>query len=177
MIASGPFAMGPANVTTERSASKTTFTGGPSAMAALGGEPSSLTNLPPPSLKRDQGKAKVEDLDDEVQEIYSDVEDGIEIIDINDVRKMDWMAPDSLRKEKQRKAQVKVEPFDDLQGAAIYALSEPVSHLLDEIATAARPSLISETDAELEIEDLIESFSASAADVGASVATQSLMLT
>lgn len=39
---------------------------------------------------------------DEDEESYSDQEDGVEIIDIQRVREMDWSAPEPLRKEKKR---------------------------------------------------------------------------
>lgn len=41
-------------------------------------------------------KSKEEDA-----EVYSDPEDGIEIIDMENVRSMDWMAPESLKKERE----------------------------------------------------------------------------
>ncbi len=31
---------------------------------------------------------------------YSDPDDGVEIVDIDDVKRMDWMAPETLRREK-----------------------------------------------------------------------------
>jgi DNA-directed RNA polymerase III subunit RPC4 len=56
----------------------------------------------------------------EDEEVYSEPDEGVEIIDMEDVRQMDWMAPESLRKERrQAKRKVKKEePADDGVGAA-----------------------------------------------------------
>ena len=35
-------------------------------------------------------------------EYYSDPDEGIKIIDMGDVHQLDWMAPDSIRKERQK---------------------------------------------------------------------------
>ena len=35
------------------------------------------------------------------EEEYSDPDEGVEIVDMENVRQMDWMAPESLRKEKE----------------------------------------------------------------------------
>lgn len=57
----------------------------------------------PPPLKKDvrntddsvnNGTAKTED------EEYSDPDEGVEIIDMENVHRMDWMAPDSIKKER-----------------------------------------------------------------------------
>ena len=58
---------------------------------------------------RDGGK-----VEDEDEQVYSDQEDGVEIVDIEKVRLMDWMAPESLRKEKKpsKKKKVKAEEVD-----------------------------------------------------------------
>ena len=41
--------------------------------------------------------------DDEEAEVYSDPEDGVEIVDIQEIKRMDWMAPETLNKESIRK--------------------------------------------------------------------------
>lgn len=75
-----------------------------------------LSQMTPPSLKKDvnsragtlgNGVVKTED-----EEVYSDPDDGVEIIDIENVRQMDWMAPESLRKDRQYTKNVKEEPVD-----------------------------------------------------------------
>ena len=42
---------------------------------------------------------KKEEEDD--AEVYSDPDEGVEIVDMDEVKTMDWMAPDSLRRERQ----------------------------------------------------------------------------
>lgn len=69
-----------------------------------------LSYFAPPSLKKDfgntndnvkSGTAKTD------EEYYSDPDEGVEIVDMENVHQMDWMAPDSIRKEHQ-KSQKKV---------------------------------------------------------------------
>lgn len=94
MTASGPFAMGPtlAGSSIRRSAPLSNFT----TTAPVSGT----------SLKNDVGNTddivknglvKTED-----GEYYSDPDEGVEIIDMEDVHRLDWMAPDSIRKERQK---------------------------------------------------------------------------
>ena len=102
MTASGPFAMGPAlaGMSTRRAAPRSNFApivpqppgaGGASKLGA------GLTQTTAPSLKKEKEKER-EEVDEEV---YSDPDDGVEIVDMENVRQMDWMAPESLRKEKE----------------------------------------------------------------------------
>jgi DNA-directed RNA polymerase III subunit RPC4 len=117
MTASGPFAMGPAmsGSSARRSAPRSNFApivplpGGPS------GSNANLTGGAGPSLvKREPGDenaiVKKEEhlgvLDDEA-EVYSDPDEGVEIVDMDDVRRMDWMAPESLKREKEGKKKKK----------------------------------------------------------------------
>lgn len=58
----------------------------------LGGPSGSASNATGPRTM----KVKMED--DDV-EVYSDQEDGVRIVDLNQVKELDPMAPDSLRKE------------------------------------------------------------------------------
>ena len=106
MTASGPFAMGPtlAGNNIRRSTPRSNF---PPAVPALKTSTSSADNLSysvPPSLKKDAGNVHVKTED---EEYYSDPDEGVEIIDMEHVHQMDWMAPDSIRKE-QQKSQKKV---------------------------------------------------------------------
>ena len=114
MTASGPFAMGPAMAgsSSRRPAPRSNFVPAvpTESLSNLGGN---LSQLIPPSLRRDvnsrtgtsgNGVVKTED-----EEVYSDPDDGVEIVDIENVRQMDWMAPESLRKDRQYTKKVKEE--------------------------------------------------------------------
>ena len=65
-----------------------------------------LTSSEAPSLFKREAREGDEDEGEDVkmktkaEDAYSDTEDGVEIIDIDDVRRMDWMAPESLAKER-----------------------------------------------------------------------------
>ena len=94
MTASGPFAMGPtlAGSSIRRSAPRSNF--------------APIAPVSRISLKNDvgntddnikNGAAKTED-----GEYYSDPDEGVEIVDMEDVHQLDWMAPDSIRKERQK---------------------------------------------------------------------------
>ena len=84
--------------------------GGPGGMRSSLG--AGLTSSEAPSLfKRetrdgqgvgdgDEGGDGDGDVKMKTEDAYSDPEDGVEIIDIDDVRRMDWMAPESLAKER-----------------------------------------------------------------------------
>lgn len=102
MTASGPFAMGPAlgGTSARRTAPRSNFAPivpqGPGGAARLG---AGLTQTTAPTLKREPKDGDgVPPGDDEV---YSDPDEGVEIVDMENVRQMDWMAPESLRKEKE----------------------------------------------------------------------------
>jgi len=41
------------------------------------------------------------------EEVYSEPDEGVEIVDMHDVRKMDWMAPETLKRESEYKKKVK----------------------------------------------------------------------
>ncbi|KAG6815798.1 hypothetical protein H0H87_011242 [Tephrocybe sp. NHM501043] len=112
---------------------------------------SSLVKGAAPSLKR-EGKGKEKKLENDEAEVYSDPDEGVEIVDMEDVRQMDWMAPESLRKEKQRKKIKKEEPSQNGDGAAG---DVNLANALD----------LNDSDEEEELEDIIEHFAATA-DVG-----------
>lgn len=100
MTASGPFALGPAmsGSSGRRGAPRSNFAPiaplGPSASSSLG---AGLTQSNAPSLKRDPADSDQKVIDDDA---YSEPDDGVEIVDMDDVRRMDWMAPESLIKDK-----------------------------------------------------------------------------
>lgn len=102
MTASGPFAMGPALAggSARRIVPRSNFTSQAASTPGSSG-PSSLSNTPAPALKQDvdKGKGKEKEEDDEV---YSDPDEGVDIIDMENVRQMDWMAPESLKRERQQ---------------------------------------------------------------------------
>jgi DNA-directed RNA polymerase III subunit RPC4 len=121
MTASGPFALGPAlaGTSARRTAPR-------SAVApAVPPPPSSsvsTTDAPPsrPSLKKEKAvEPPLEDISDDDQ--YSEQDDGVEIIDMENVRHMDWMAPETLHKERSQAGSKKLRqkresPLIDLKG-------------------------------------------------------------
>ncbi|KAF7370758.1 hypothetical protein MSAN_00709200 [Mycena sanguinolenta] len=138
MTASGPFAMGPtmAGNNARRSVPRSNFT------------------IPTPTVDRSAlgaglTRKEKDKPSEEDEEIYSEPDEGVEIIDMEDVRQMDWMAPESLRKERRsaKKKVKKEEPID----AAIEA--EPAVEI-----DAANALDLSESEEEEEFEDLIEHF-------------------
>ena len=107
MTASGPFAMGPtlAGSSIRRSAPRSNF-----ATPALVSQ--NWTNFGDKHSYSDQpsmmdvgntdnyvksGAVKTED-----GEYYSDPDEGVQIVDMEDVHQLDWMAPDSIKKERQK---------------------------------------------------------------------------
>jgi DNA-directed RNA polymerase III subunit RPC4 len=138
MTASGPFAMGPVAAgmsgASRRGPSSNFITpmGQPGGAAALG---KNLGGVQPAlaSAKGDErdkgkesdngkGKGKEVKKEDKDEEVYSDADDGVEIVDMEDVKTLDWMAPDSLRRvregKKVKKIKVKVK-LEDEGGAAL----------------------------------------------------------
>lgn len=120
MIASGPFAMGPAlaGTSTRRATPRSNFTPtvpqGPAKGSALG---ANLSNSAAPALKKDKQRENLlVDLDqtpkdESDEEVYSEPDEGVEIIDMENVRQLDWMAPETLQREQRdrRKRLVKTE--------------------------------------------------------------------
>jgi DNA-directed RNA polymerase III subunit RPC4 len=100
LTASGPFAMGPSQAgssawhTAPRvSAAPIAPRGPPPDPAALGAH---LTNAGPPTLKKERAERRAH-VDDDDAEVYSDPDEGVEIVDMKNVHAMDWMAPESLK--------------------------------------------------------------------------------
>ncbi|KAF8216323.1 RNA polymerase III RPC4-domain-containing protein [Mycena galopus ATCC 62051] len=153
MTASGPFAMGPtmAGNNARRSVPRSNFAipTPTTDRASLG---AGLSRLPAAGVKREndlKGKEKDKPSEEE-EEVYSEPDEGVEIIDMEDVRQMDWMAPESLRKERRHNAKRKVkkeEPVDDGVEAAA-AVEVNAANALD----------LSDSEEEEEFEDLIEHF-------------------
>lgn len=118
MTASGPFAMGPSmsGNNARRSVPRSNFAiPNPTVdRASLG---AGLTRVPAATIKKEndlKGKEKDKPSDEE-EEVYSEPDEGVEIVDMEDVRQMDWMAPESLRKERRypKKRVKKEEPVDN----------------------------------------------------------------
>jgi DNA-directed RNA polymerase III subunit RPC4 len=90
---------------------------GPSDPAALG---ANLTKTAAPALKKEERAESRVDVDDDV-EVYSDPDEGVEIVDMRNVHTMDWMAPESLKWEnprersKKRAAKAKKKEEEDEQ--------------------------------------------------------------
>ena len=104
MTASGPFAMGPSQAGSSawrsgpRVSTIPAAPRGPPDPVALG---ANLTKTAAPALKKEERlepRVHVE----ENAEVYSDPDEGVEIVDMRDVHTMDWMAPESLKSESAR---------------------------------------------------------------------------
>ncbi|KAI0792122.1 RNA polymerase III RPC4-domain-containing protein [Abortiporus biennis] len=170
MTASGPFAMGPAlaGSSARRTAPKSNFAPivpqGPSGSARLG---AGLTQTTAPTLggvkrENDLTNLKKVDKDEDEGEVYSDPDEGVEIIDMENVRTMDWMAPESLRREKEgtkKKKLKKEEGEKDVKGKAKAEAMEidEEPHVAEEVNLANALDL-SESEDEEELEDIIQDF-------------------
>ncbi|KAJ6474600.1 RNA polymerase III RPC4-domain-containing protein [Mycena vitilis] len=154
MTASGPFAMGPAmsGNNARRSVPRSNFAiPNPSVdRSSLG---AGLSRLPAAALKKEndlKGKEKDKPTEEE-EEVYSEPDEGVEIVDMEDVRQMDWMAPESLRKERRhaKKKVKKEEPTEnETEAGAVEEVEVDAANALD----------LSESEEEEEFEDLIEHF-------------------
>jgi DNA-directed RNA polymerase III subunit RPC4 len=83
-----------------------------------------LKRLDAGSMKKEndlKGKGTEKSMEEEEEEVYSDPDEGVEIIDMEDVRQMDWMAPESLKKERRVSRKMKKikkeEPLDSEAGS------------------------------------------------------------
>lgn len=185
MTASGPFALGPAlagQAGVRRTAPRANFTPvmpGGAGRSALG---SSLTNTTAPSigLKREPNALNVlngeeTEIDNE-GEAYSDPDEGVEIIDMENVCGMDWMAPESLRREKEKKKgkkRLKKEEVDK-KGKAVAKPqveepeSAPGAHSITDVdeddaegkvkVNLANALNLSDSEEEEELENIIQDF-------------------
>jgi len=113
MTASGPFAMGPSQVsnTPRRSTPQSNFVPAvPTDGTPLRSNLSQVSQTGLQPVDRKEKGLKVED-----EEVYSDPDDGVEIVDMDQVHQMDWMAPEVLRRDRQSdKHKVKKEEVEDL---------------------------------------------------------------
>ncbi|KAG6332652.1 hypothetical protein ID866_6437 [Astraeus odoratus] len=164
MTASGPFAMGPAlaGTSARRTAPRSNFTPimppGPTSTSSLGGD---LSNAPAPQLRKDKQResllgdaTKSEAKRESDEEVYSEPDEGVEIVDMEDVGKLDWMAPDTLRKERKvrdKKRAIKVEAEEP-------SISLSSKRKERDIANDQGEFDPSESEDGAELEDLIEDF-------------------
>nr|GAT42976.1 predicted protein [Mycena chlorophos] len=152
MTASGPFAMGPAMAgnTARRSIPRSNFSGPVPTVdrASLG---AGLTRIGPPPVKKDldsKSKGSTKQEPDPDEEVYSEPDEGVEIVDMEDVRQMDWMAPESLRRERRSVNKKKVKKEEPTDVTVDTAAEVDAANALD----------LSESEEEEEYEDLIEHF-------------------
>ena len=90
----------------------------PPGMSKGGTLGSGLTQTTAPTLEVKKEPKSEGDLKAESdEEVYSEPDAGVEIVDMNDVRKMDWMAPDTLKRESERKRKVKSKKKRDEKSA------------------------------------------------------------
>ncbi|KAF7794473.1 hypothetical protein EIP86_005607 [Pleurotus ostreatoroseus] len=176
MTASGPFAMGPtlAGSSARRTAPRANFTPvvpqGPGAAQRLGAG-LSQTAAPALGVKREpndlgslaKGKGKGKTSDEDEGEVYSDPDEGVEILDMENVRMMDWMAPETLKKEKQTAKKVKKEEKAkvDLKGKGPTKLDQ--MEVEEEETESSKVNLanavhLSDSEEEEEMEDIIDDF-------------------
>ena len=156
MTASGPFAMGPAlaGTSARRSAPRSNFTPvvpqGLAKDSALG---ANLSNSAAPALKK--GKQRENPLvcttetpkTESDEEVYSEPDEGVEIVDMENVRQLDWMAPETLQRERDRRKRKAVKT--EIEEPSLPSVSKDVdpSNALN----------FSESEEE-DLEDLVEDF-------------------
>ena len=159
MTASGPFAMGPSQAgRAERRIPRSNFTPTLGSTSSSRAPSTSAAPTRPSGLKRgpsdsEQPQTKLNDEDE-----YSDPDEGVEIIDMEFVKTMDWAAPESIARErtdtKKKAIKIKTE----------LPLNEKVGLIdVDKVAEAGEVDLanaldLSESEEEEEMEDLVGDF-------------------
>ncbi|KAF8552395.1 hypothetical protein OG21DRAFT_1511500 [Imleria badia] len=165
MTASGPFAMGPAlaGTSARRSAPGSNFTPivpqGSAKGPALG---ANLSNSAAPTLKKD--KQRENPLVDAVQtpknesddEVYSEPDEGVEIIDMENVRQLDWMAPETLQRERRDRGKRKGVKID-IEELPLPSGSKDQGPSAENVDPSNALDL-SESEEEEDLEDLVEDF-------------------
>jgi DNA-directed RNA polymerase III subunit RPC4 len=99
MTASGPFAMGPSAMSGSssfRNALHTSAATAASSNPSISKIASELSNTTPPKLHA--SKYLTNEGEEAYHEAYSEPEDGVEIIDMNLIKDIDWSAPDVLKR-------------------------------------------------------------------------------
>ena len=115
MTASGPFAMGPSLAGSgRRPAPRSNFTSTMPSGPSKGGLGLGLTRTTAPTLGvKQEPKPEGEIQAENDEEVYSEPDEGVEIVDMHDVRKLDWMAPETLKRESEYKRRVKPKKKDE----------------------------------------------------------------
>jgi DNA-directed RNA polymerase III subunit RPC4 len=177
MTASGPFAMGPSMTGNagRRIAPRSKLTPAIQTTPGLSSTAlgSGLSCSAAPSLRTSGGEDNVlgNGAKDEDVEVYSDPDEGVEIIDMESVRHMDWMAPDIPLKSdgKKKKSRIKNENNDEAidlkgkgKGVTVFFIScQEGSPFIASEAPGAVDSVnaldLSDDEVE-EIEDITEDF-------------------
>ncbi|KAG9087937.1 hypothetical protein FRC06_002300 [Ceratobasidium sp. 370] len=182
MVASGPFALGPAANPGRRLSRVATVQ-----PSGHGGAPSGagLTDTAAPTLSGDTRKLQKKrvGLEAAEKEQYSD-DEGVEVVDMDDVNELDWMAPDSLvrvKEEDEEKAarkrhrlkgkikdklpqKMKLDPEDDARNSESLLSSRDASTVRtsnsaeEEDKNLANALDLSESEEDEELEDLVEDF-------------------
>ena len=75
--------------------------------AASLGEGLSRTGAPVLARERERERNSTVKEEDEDIEVYSDPDEGVQIVDMDAIKTMDWMAPESLRRERNVGTKVK----------------------------------------------------------------------
>jgi len=57
------------------------------------------------------------------EELYSEPDEGVEIIDLQNVRELDWMAPETLRKESKKKPIGKAEQAESMSRFLVFVMA------------------------------------------------------
>lgn len=151
MVPAGPFAMGPvaaglASVSRQGSSYRTAASGDKAGKSEAGIKAEHLSSLP---RNRDQLVM------DDTLEIYSD-DDGEGVVDLEEVKGLDFMAPDALKREKRKDSKgkgrpnVKREPVED----KLLAESKDQTGVKNE----SQALDLSESEVEVELEDLQQDF-------------------
>ena len=134
MTASGPFAMGPAMTSVRRAAPTATVVAN-KPIDSLGAGLVPVKQEPTPISLSAKGKGRARESlsetpapseaskkeEDDDHEVYSDPDEGVEIVDMDDVKTLDYMAPDSIRREREAKAKVEKEKVEE-KGASDHRL-------------------------------------------------------
>ena len=157
MTASGPFSMGPSQASQAgRRMPRSNFTPTPRPSSRPPGTSAAATW--PPGHKRrpsdsEQPQTKLNNEDE-----YSDPDEGVEIVDMDFVKTMDWAAPESIARErtdtKKKFIKIKMELPSDEKGKIIDLEKDAEAGEVD-LANALD---LSESEEEEEMEDLVEDF-------------------
>ncbi|KAL5492246.1 hypothetical protein ACEPAI_3693 [Sanghuangporus weigelae] len=168
MMATGPLALGPTmsgSAATKRSGPRSNFSA--ASRSSGSGAPASssvgtgLTRSTVPTLKREPSDSSQKFVEVEA-ETYSDPDEGVEIVDMDEIRKMDWMAPESLTKEKVRekrkKSSIKREASKDKGKVKAEPQDVELEEHEEEQVDLANALDLSESEEEEEMEDIFNDF-------------------